>query len=131
MTTIAGASQFLNAATLANSQGLAAQAPSILDGSISSTSILDAGRSLVSSNGVGLSSSARSINDAFLNNTTEINALLSLAVGPSATIEGLQGEILALRASLPASAIHRSVFFDADNGSVSSSDLGTEVDEEA
>ncbi len=136
MTTIAGASRFLSAATLANTQGVAAQAPTLL-GESDTASLLDAGRGVsAGNNGIGLSSSARAVNNSFLNRTADINALLSLAVGADATIEGMQQQILALRSTLPSSAVHSSVFFDADevdadDGSVSPSEIGTEVDEEA
>jgi len=59
MTTIPGASQFLGAATLANSQGTAAVQSTVL-GESSATSLLDVGRSGLFDNGIGLSASPES-----------------------------------------------------------------------
>ncbi len=131
MATIAGASQYLNAATLANTKGLSAQSPSLLGNSASPTGLLDVGRRL-SVRGIGLSSSARQLNQQFLNRTADINELLSLTVGPSATVEGMQQQILALRAGTPTSQLARSLLqVETDNGNVNLSDVGQTVDEEA
>ena len=92
---VAGASQFRNAAILANQQGIGAQSPQLLDGF--SLDLLSAGRNLFGNNGIGLSSAARALNNQILNNP-EYNTLLSLGAGSSATVEGLQQEILAIRA---------------------------------
>lgn len=117
MVGIPGSSKFLGAATLANRQGLAAQTPNLL-GESNIPSILESGRNINSGNGIGISDSARAFNQQFLNRTADINAMFSLGVGASATIEGLQQQILALRAKLP-------------DSSISPSALGNEVDEEA
>ncbi|MEM7679626.1 MAG: hypothetical protein AAF182_01305 [Pseudomonadota bacterium] len=93
---IAGASQFLSAATLANTQGAPAQSTTLLDNF--GSDLLAAGRR-INNSGIGISSSARALNQQILNNP-DYNQLLSLTVGSSATIEGLQQEILALRAGL-------------------------------
>ena len=130
MTTIAGASSYLNAARLANSQGIAAAAPTLLGNNVSETSLLDAGRSsLLSPGGPGLSSNGRALNQQFLNSTRSgFNQLLSLAAGTDSTIEGLQTSILALQASLPDSAISK---YAAGREESDSSSLGRAVDEEA
>ncbi len=110
MTTIAGASQFLNASKLANVQGLSAQTPSLLGSGTDTASLLDSGRGIFGNNGIGLKSSARAINSAFISQTQGLaNSLLSLAAGSDATVEGAQQKILALRASLPESSISRTV----------------------
>ncbi len=129
MATIPGASQFINAATLANTRGISVQQPTVLSASASSTSLLDAGRSIGGGNGIGLSASARAINQQFLNNSADINAMFSLGIGTSATVEGAQQNILALRAGLNDSQLARSL--RADDGSVSISDTGELVDTEA
>lgn len=110
MTTISGASQYLNAATLANTQGLAAQAPTLLSQTSDATSILDNARGIFGRNGVGLSSSARQLNNSFIAQTGGLaNSLLSLAAGVDSDVDGARQQILALRAKLPASAISRAV----------------------
>jgi hypothetical protein len=131
VTTIPGASKFLGVAILANRQGIAAQAPTVL-GESDTASLLDAGRGVAGGgNGIGLSRGARAVNNQFLNNTTQINELLSLAIGPSATLEGMQQEIVALRSTLPISALDQSVIqVKDDDGGVSGSSTGVEVDEE-
>ncbi len=126
MPTIPGASQFINAATLANRQGLAAQAPTVLDNN--GADLLSIGRRLSGGNGIGISASARALNQSFLNRTSDINALLSLAAGTDATEEGVAQEILALRARLPQSDLARDL---RDNGNVPASENGQEVDTEA
>lgn len=129
MVTIPGASAYLNSATLANVRGLAAQSPNVL-GEGGATSILDVGRRLSSGNGIGISSSARALNDSFLNRTADINSLLSLALGPGATVEGLQQEILALRAGLRDNQLAPELRA-ADNGNAAASENGQAVDTEA
>lgn len=131
--TVAGASRFINAATLANQQGLAAQSPTVL-GETSTASLLDTGRGAFGNNGIGLSANARALNDQFFGRTADVNSLFSLAAGPDATIESAQQQILALRAGLSDSQLAPSLRADAvgpDDGSVAASDLGQEVDETA
>lgn len=128
MTTIAGSSRFLGASTLANLRGLAAQTPTVLSNS-SSTSLLDSGRKLAV-RGFGVSSRARALNTQFLNNSANINAMFSLGVGYSATIEGLQQKILALRAGLSDAQLARSLRAE-DTGGVSKSGTGRTVDTQA
>ncbi|NCT40862.1 MAG: hypothetical protein GW778_04280 [Alphaproteobacteria bacterium] len=108
MALISGASGYLNAATLANSQGRPAQPTTLL--SNSSVDILDVARANAPSNGVGLSSRARQLNQQFLNSTAStFNQIFSLGLGSSASIEGMQQQILALRARTPTSALSREV----------------------
>ena len=110
MTTVAGASQFVNAAKLANTRGLSAQAPSLLGAGTDTASLLDSGRGIFGNNGIGLKSSARAINSQFISQTQGLaNSLLSLAAGSDATVDGARQKILALRASLPDSAISRQI----------------------
>ncbi len=146
MVTIPGASGFLNAATLANKQGIpAGQATVLGDGGIGGVDILEAGRANAPDNGIGLSSTARFLNKQFLESTTTtFNAIFSLGLGATASVEGLQQQILALRASLPDSQLAPSlrevvvnedgeILNDAsiDDGSVAPAETGQEVDTEA
>lgn len=130
MAAIAGSSQYLNASALANQRGFAAQSPSLL-GETSTSSLLEAGRNaLAVPGGFGLSSSARALNKSFLSNSANINAMFSLGVGPDATIEGARQEILALRAGLSESRLARFLRAE-DDGGVSASRTGRSVDREA
>ena len=131
MTTIPGASGFLNAATLANKQGIGAQQATVLgDGGIGGVDILDVARANAPSNGVGLSSRARLLNKQFLDSTSDtFNAIFSLGLGGSATIEGLQQQILALRAGLSDNQLAPSL--RQDDGAAAASETGQEVDTEA
>lgn len=131
MVTIPGASQFLNSATLANQQGLAAQPATVLgDGGIGGVDILDVARANAPDNGVGLSARARLLNQQFIeSNSQTFNAIFSLGLGSSATIEGLQQQILALRAGLSDDQLAPSL--RQDSGEVAASENGQEVDTEA
>lgn len=95
---VAGASRFINSATLANLAGIAPSTPSAL-GNVSS-SLLDAGRR-INRSGIGLSPSARALNEQFLNRSSDINKMFSLGAGSSLSLQGLQTEILALRSRVP------------------------------
>ncbi|MEZ5813548.1 MAG: hypothetical protein R3E13_02300 [Alphaproteobacteria bacterium] len=132
MVTIPGASGYLSAATLANRQGISAGQATVLgDGGIGAVDILDIGRSN-RVDGIGLSRNARFLNKQFLASTTaNFNAIFSLGLGATATIEGLQQEILALRAGTPTSKLARSLVQVVDSGGVSESETGQEVDTEA
>jgi len=137
LVTIPGASGFLGASTLANTRGTpAAQATVLGEGGIGAVDILDIARSNVD-NGIGLSASARTLNKQFLeSSTTNFNAIFSLGLGASATVEGLQQQILAIRAGLPDSRIAPSLRTIVepvieDDGGVSDSETGQEVDTEA
>ncbi len=101
---VAGASQFLNQATLANSQGVSAVSSNVLSESAGGLSLLDVARSSAADNGIGLSSNARALNNQILeNNSASFNQLFSLTGGASATIESAQVQILALQSSVPTS----------------------------
>tara|TARA_R110001592_G_scaffold16881_5_gene71454 strand:- start:13352 stop:13711 length:360 start_codon:yes stop_codon:yes gene_type:complete len=104
MTRIAGASQYLNQATLSNKQGVAPVSTNVLSQSAGGISLLDVARSSAPNNGIGLSSSARALNSQFLeNNSSTVNQLFSLTGGSSATIESAQIQIRALQSSVPVS----------------------------
>lgn len=127
--TIPGASGFLNAATLANSRGIAAAQPSLLDGGFSAPDLLEVGRR-INRNSVGLSSNARAANKRFLeSSTTNFNAIFSLNVGTTSSVEALQQGILALRSGLSDNQIARSL--RQDDGGVGSSATGSTIDTEA
>lgn len=102
MATIAGASQYLNSATLANTQNRATGSASLLDGA---GGLLEIGRR-INRSGLGLSSRSRQLNENFLNRSSDINALLSLGAGASLSLTGLQTQIKGLQATLPAGSIY-------------------------
>lgn len=138
MTRIAGSSQYLNQATLANKQG-STNSPSNLLSLTSSSSLLDAGRGTAVS-GVGISARARQLNNQIIsNNSTSYNKLFSLSGGASATTAAAQIQIAGLAAtastsrdvSIQGDGSFASDFFDIDDGSAAISALGTEVDETA
>ena len=131
MVTIPGASQFLGAATLANKNGTPAAQATVL-GEGSATSLLDVGRALAPG-GVGLSQNARQLNSQFIESSkTQFNALFSLGIGATASVEGLQQQILAIRASLPESKVHSlAAPIAQDDGGVIEGETGQEVDTEA
>ena len=131
MTSVPGASGFLNAATLANSQGIGAQQATVLgDGGIGGVDILDVARANAPDNGVGLSSRARLLNKQFLDSSSStFNAIFSLGLGGSATLEGLQQQILALRAGLSDDQLAPSL--RQDTGEVAASENGQTVDTSA
>lgn len=127
--TIPGASGFLNASTLANSRGIAAAQPSLLDGGFSAPDLLEVGRR-INRNKIGLSGNARAVNKRFLeSSTSNFNALFSLGVGTTSSIEGLQKGVLALRSSVPQSQLAREI--REDDGGVSASTNGQTIDTEA
>jgi hypothetical protein len=104
MPTIAGASQYLNAATYSNLTGKAAQGSNLI-GNLGTVDLLDVARSS-SNNGIGLSARARALNKQFLSSTSSnYNSLFSSTNSAYLSVEDLQKQVLALRASLPSSAI--------------------------
>ena len=130
MTTIAGASQFLNAATLANGRGIAPSAPTVLSQGGDTASLLEAGRNALRIGGFGISSGARAVNAQFLAQSQSLgNQILSLGIGTDATIEGAQQNILALRSRLSDNQIAR--FLRAEDTATEDSTTGTIIDEEA
>jgi hypothetical protein len=111
--TVAGASQFRNAATLANTQGIAAQTTTLLGSGTDTSSLLEAGRSVNAGLVGGLSSSARAINQSLLSRSGDVNTLFSLGAGGDATIDGARQQILALRAGLSDAQLSRGLRADA------------------
>lgn len=111
MTSVAGASRFLNSAILANKQGQSPSTPSILDGGGNlGNNLLSIGRNIYGDNGVGLSANARAYNEKFLNETKSgFNAVFGMSTINLATVENMQQTILALRAKLPQSQIAESL----------------------
>ena len=111
MALIAGASAYLNSSTLANTKQLAVSTDNLLGRS--TASILDAGRR-INRSGIGLSSSARQLTQKFLSDTAGLgNALLSATAEANVT-KNLQTRIMAIRASLPESAIDPDVYLTAE-----------------
>lgn len=136
MPRIAGSSQYLNQATLANKQG-STFTPADLLSITSSSSLLDAGRGTAVS-GVGISARARQLNNQIIsNNSTSYNKLFSLSGGASATVDAAKIQIAGLAATALSSrsvtiqddGSFSSNFLDTDDGSVASSALGAEIDE--
>lgn len=126
--TIPGASGFLNAATLANTRGVAAGSSSLLNGGLSSPDLLDVGRR-INRNNIGLSSNARAINKSFLSSSTStFNAIFSLGVGTTSSIEALQQGILALRSQVSPNNLSRAV--QEDIAAVESEALATAAEAE-
>ncbi len=130
MTLIPGASQYLMTATLANKKGLTPSIPTML-GSRGTVDLLDVARRVTANNGIGLSASARQLNQQFLNSSkSNYNALFGLGVAGSATVEALVQKINAIRSTLPQNQIRedlRGIVIDPDNGSVSGSSTGSQV----
>lgn len=109
MTSVAGTSRYINAATLANKNGTAAQQPSLIS-DMGTVDILDIGRSLYGNNGIGLSANARALNKQFLDQTASgFNTVFSLSTSGMGTPETMKQTILALRARLPESQIAESL----------------------
>lgn len=125
MTRIAGASQYVNAARLANQQGFSAASSSLLDSYGSANSLLNAGKR-INRSGIGMSASSRAQLDQFLNNTSGVFSSL-LSAGVAADTETLQTQILGLRARLPASSISEYAYSQNDG----ESEVGRTVDTEA
>lgn len=124
MTSIPGASRFLNSAVLANTQGRAAQTTNLI-GSLGTVDLLDVARSSLGNNGVGLSNRARALNKQFLQSTSaNFNSVFSNTTLAYTSVEDLRTQVLAVRAKLGINNDNAgSVFPDADKG--------TNVDTEA
>lgn len=104
MTTIAGASQYLNSAKLANTQGRPAVQNSLMNNM--SVDILDIGRRAQRPNGIGLSSRSRQITREFLNSSIAgVNAIFGMSTVGMSTVENMQMQVNALRAKMPQSQI--------------------------
>jgi len=129
---IAGASQYLNAATLANKKGTSAQSPSLLGsgGFGDSINILDIGRG-ASNSGLGISSRARALNaQQIASNEAGYNALFSLSAGTDATVDGAKQMILALRSRMTDDQLAPSLRSDAPKTDTTETDTarGSTVD---
>jgi hypothetical protein len=99
MTTIAGASQYINSIKI----GVRNTAPNILGGSdsvLGTVDILEVARSSSKIRGLGASDSARSLNKSLLSRTADTNKLLSLAAGNDSSVQGSEIIIKAIRSSL-------------------------------
>ena len=109
MTSVAGASRYLAASTLANVRGLSPTTPSVLgDGGLGGASILDG--AYRPSNGIGLSARARALTNSYLSSaSSSINSILSLGTSEMGSTETMRQAILALRASMPESQLSRAV----------------------
>lgn len=112
---VAGASRFLNSATLANLSGSVVSTPNILgSGGTSTTSLLDTGRG-INSSGLGLSANARATNQQLISQSQSgFNQLFSLNGVEFGTNETLQQQILAIRASVPESSLARGLVEDQE-----------------
>lgn len=115
MATIAGASRYLNSATLANTQGGGVvSTPNLLGTGGSTQGLLDTGRG-ISSSGIGLSSSARSVNSSLISQSASgFNQIFSLNGVEFGTNETLQQKILAIRAGMPESSLARGLVADEE-----------------
>lgn len=105
MTIVAGSTQYLNAARLANKYGISAQAPTLLSQNTSAGSMLEAGRSALAIRGFGASPGARALNQQLLSRTSDVNQMFSLGLGTDSTVDGARQQIMALRARLADSQI--------------------------
>ncbi len=72
------------------------------------TGLLEVGRRSIQ--GVGLSASSRALTEEFISNVqNSFNSLMSLAAGPSLSVEGMLIQIKGLRATLPIGMLAESV----------------------
>lgn len=111
---VAGASRYLNSATLANKQGSVVATPNLLGTGGSTQGLLDTGRN-INSSGVGLSGNARAVNSSLISaSASGFNKLFSLNGVEFGTNETLQQKILSIRASLPESSLSRGVLTDEE-----------------
>ncbi|MBN8521358.1 MAG: hypothetical protein J0L77_05615 [Alphaproteobacteria bacterium] len=107
MTTIPGASQYKNAAILANKKGLPAQSASLIK-SFGTVDLLDLAGG--NSRGIGLSSRSRAITKQFLQQSASgFNTVFSLGTSKLGSPEIIAREIQALRAKLPQGQIDPSL----------------------
>lgn len=104
---VAGASRYLNAATLANQRGFVSAQTDLIS-NFGSIDLLDIARGGLKNNGIGISSNARALNKSFLSSSSQLfNSVFSLNVAGTSSVEGLQTQIAALRSSLPESSLAR------------------------
>lgn len=94
---VAGASQYRYSAILANTQGRAAIQTNI--GDFMGVDMLDVGRS-INRNGIGLSPRSRQLARQFMENTSgAFNQLFSVGMTQTSSVEAMQIQINALRAT--------------------------------
>lgn len=111
---VAGASRYLNQATLANTQGGTTSTPTLLGNGGSTQGLLDTGRN-INSSGVGLSGSARAVNSQLISQSAAgFNQVFSLNGVEFGTNETLQQKILAIRASVPEGSLARGLIEDEE-----------------
>ena len=132
MTTIPGASRYLNASTLANTKGLSAQSTDLLSSVAGAVSLLNIGRGNAIP-GIGLSAQSRELNRQFIENGKgNANGLFSATISMNETLENLQTQVLAIRARTPTSGLARNLLeIKTDDGTVISGATGQVVDSEA
>lgn len=127
MATIAGASQYRNASTLANLKHLSAQSPTLL-GESGIPGLLEGGRNALRIRGFGVSGSARALNNQLLNSTSDINQMFSLGAGADSNVDGARVIIQALRSKLGFATVQEDGTID--NGQAAASANGQVVDQE-
>lgn len=133
MTTIAGASRFLNQAAYVAKVGTNFDTGNMITQSGLSGDLLEAGRGN-RVRGLGLSSTARLLNKQQIDKSSEINQLFSLTGGGSSTIEAAQTQIKALRSSVPFSRLNpelRAQLLDESAEGTAAAETGREIDETA
>lgn len=107
MTVIAGASQYLAAATVANKTGVPQARVSLMTNT--AVDILDIGRS-INKSGLGLSANARALNKQFLEQTRGgYNAIFGMSTVGMSSIENMHLQINALRSKTPQSQVAESL----------------------
>lgn len=105
---VAGASRYMSSSMLAQ-RGVAAQNIDLIS-NLGTVSLLDVGRAGQKDFGIGLSGRSRLLNKQFIESSaSSFNAVFSLNVAGTSSIEGLQKQINALRSKLPASSLSREV----------------------
>lgn len=113
MTTVAGASQYLNAAKIQNSKSkfadyINAGGVSLMNST--AVDILDIGRSSFKNSGIGMSASSRAYTKQFLNATkTGFNAIFGMSTINVSSIENMTLQINALRSKTPQSQLSEDV----------------------
>lgn len=129
---VAGASRFIGAATLANTQGRPAAQSSVLGGG-SAQSLVDAAKAFRVEGSPGLSASARQGINSFLNATGgSSGSLFGLTTGSALSTADLATQINALRSSLPESQISDTVKASlAAQAELDAEDLEQQIEDQA
>ncbi len=113
MTTVAGASQYLNAAKIQNSNSKFAGSINAAGTSLMSSSavdVLEIGRSSFDGNGVGMSARSRAYAKQFMNATKSgFNAIFGMSTIKTSSIEIMTMQINALRSKTPLSQLSEEV----------------------